>query len=143
MFGAAPESPNCGAGRLPRQVRFPPTKLCNSMPSGSLVVFPMKVTLPATWSRSDPSQHVCRPITLRLPPIELSSKSVYWGLPFGPWLSAASSDHGAGMGALKHPLDSGGPPSTPPPPPSTEALPPMGNRLDQDSLCPDGGEVPA
>ena len=78
--GAAPESPNCVAGRLLKQIRFRPTRLLpNSLPSGSLVVLPMNVTLRATWSRNEPTQQVCKPMTLRLPPIELSSKSVYWG----------------------------------------------------------------
>src|SRR6516225_5083250 len=77
-FGAAPPSPNCTAGSLLRQVMFPLTRLLTiSMPSGSLVTLLVKVTLPPTLSRSDPSQQVCRPATVRLPPMTLSSTSVY------------------------------------------------------------------
>ena len=93
-------------------------------PSGSLVVLAAKVMLPLTRSRNDARKQVRTPITVRLPPIVLSSKSVYWGVPFGPWLKAGSSDQGAGLGAAKHPPDFGGPPRTPPPPPRTVAFPP-------------------
>ena len=96
------------------------------MPSGSLVTLLVNVTLPRTRLRSEPIQHVCWSATVRLPPITLSSASVYWGLPVLGLDSAASLDHGAGMGylGLKHPPELA-PPAAPPPPPSIVTLPPM------------------
>src|SRR5208282_2569924 len=64
---------------------------------------------------------------VRLPPTKLSSRSVYCGLPVLGFDSAASLDHGAGMGnfaVLKHPPELA-PPAAPPPPPTMVTLPPM------------------
>src|ERR1019366_5206257 len=95
MFDVAAASPNCTAGRFDPQVMSPATRLFTvSMPSGSLVTLSAIVMLPAIWLRNEPIQHVCCPTMRRLPPIELSSKSVYCGLPVSLLDNAWSSDHG-------------------------------------------------
>src|SRR6202050_3389516 len=81
MLGAAPLSPYCTVAtppaELPKQVMFPPIRLLpTSTASGSAKVLLTMVVFPLTCSRSVPSQHDCSPLMLRLPPIELSSKSV-------------------------------------------------------------------
>ena len=81
-------------------------------------------------------------MTRRLPPIVLSSKSLYCGDPVCGLLRAGSSDHGAGMGLVKHPPDPA-PPATPPPPPSSVALPPMETAWITTPQGPDRGQFPA
>ena len=50
--------------------------LPTSMASGSAKMLLTIVVLPPIWLRSEPSQHDRRLAMVRLPPIELSSKSV-------------------------------------------------------------------
>src|ERR1700683_3008559 len=116
-FGALLLSPYCTFGSSPWQAMLLPMRLLmTSLPSGSLATLSDQVRLPPTWTLTIPIQHVCRPVTVKLPPTESSSKSVYSGTIFA---SPASLDHGAGMGyflVLKHP-DEAAPPAAPPPPP--------------------------
>src|SRR5215472_3980698 len=74
VLGDPAESPTCGAGELPEQLRFDPTELVTtSFPSGSKVTLLLKLTLRVTALRMNPSQQVLRPVTDALPRMVLSS----------------------------------------------------------------------
>src|SRR5579863_5827158 len=76
-----PESPNCVAGLLPAQIRFPSTRLASTSPaSGSAIVLLRSTRLPPTWLRRDPIQQVFTPVIQILPLTELFSLSKYGGI---------------------------------------------------------------
>lgn len=57
LFGEPSESPTCGAGELPKQLRLPWIEFeTYSFPSGSASVLPFSLTEPLTWFRMKPNQ---------------------------------------------------------------------------------------
>src|SRR4029078_5384636 len=82
------ESPICGAGELPKQLRLPWIVFVTySFPSGSASTLPLRLTAPFTWLRMKPIQNPLEPVMLTPPLIWLSSIVVHVmsnGPPNGP-----------------------------------------------------------
>src|SRR3954467_7382483 len=73
-LGAPSESPTCGAGELPKQLRLPWIELVTySFPSSSSRTLSLNVTEPLTWFRMKPIQKPLQPVMLTPPLTWLSS----------------------------------------------------------------------